>query len=264
VRAEGRYVLAALDGPPAVPAIRRVAEVMGDVLQVPVRTVHVVAGPGLRGEARRSALARVERGDDTEMTGRPEDVLRALVDAPGTALAVLGTRQACRRPGGRRAAGTALAVAKRVTKPLLLVPAAATDWEGPRRVLTPLDGTGITAMAAASALAHVRLPETEGIPLPVDGTGGVRRFWGRPGDDDAWHGEPRAKPADADHVALRLAVPPVGQQVLKALAETQSDLVVLVWGRRTRGAHGAAVLDVLSQTPVPVLLVPVTPELMRP
>ena len=262
MRTEGRYVLAALDGPPAVPAIRRVADVIGEVLEVPVRSVHVVAGPGLRGEARRSALARVERGDDTEMTGRPEDVLRALVEAPGAVLSVLGTRQTSRRPGGRRAAGTALAVAKRVTKPLLMVPSAATDWEGPRRVLTPLDGTGVTAMAAASALAHIRVPETEGIPLHVEGAGGVRRFWGRPGDDDGWHGEPRAKPAD-DH-AMRLSIPPVGQQVLKAQAETQSDLVVLVWGRRTRGAHGAAVLDVLSQTPVPVLLVPVTPELMRP
>lgn len=261
MRTEGRYVLAALDGPPAVPAIRRVAGVMAEVLEVPVRTVHVVAGPGLRGEARRSALARVERGDDTEMTGRPEDVLRALVEAPGTVLSALGTRQAARRPGGRRAAGTALAVAKRVTRPLLMVPAAATDWEGPRRVLTPLDGTGVTAMAAASALAHIRVPDTEGIPLHVEGAGGVRRFWGRPGDDDGWHGEPRARPDDH---TMRLSIPPVGQQVLKAQVETQSDLVVLVWGRRTRGAHGAAVLDVLSQTPVPVLLVPVTPELMRP
>lgn len=250
-------MLAAVDGAPAVPAIRRVADVMGEVLELPVRTVHVVPGPGLRGEARRSALARVGRGDATEMTGRPEDVLRALVEAPGTALAVLGTRQASRRPGGRRAAGTALAVAKRVSKPLLMVPASAGDWEGPRRVLTPLDGTGVTAMAAASALAHIRMPETEGIPLPVEGAGGVRRFWGRPGDGDAWHGEPRPKPVDEDHAAVRLAIPPVGQQVLKALAETQSDLVVLVWGGRTRGAHGAAVVDVLSQSPVPVLLVPV-------
>ena len=253
-------MLAALDGPPAVPAIRRVAAVMGQVLELPVRSVHVVAGPGLRGEARRSALARVERGDDTEMTGRPEDVLRALAEAPGTALTVLGTRQACRRPGGRRAAGTALAVAKRVTRPLLMVPAAATGWDGPRRVLTPLDGTGLTAMAAASALADIRMAETESIPLPVEGAGGVRRFWGRPGDDDTWHGEPRAKPLDAEHAAVRLAVAPVGQQVMKAVAETESDLVVLAWGRRTRGAHGAAVLDVLSQTPVPVLLVPVAPR----
>lgn len=258
VRKVSHYVLAGLDGPPAEPAVLAVAAVMGEVLGLPVRSVHVAPGPGLRGEARRSALARVQRGESTEVPGRPEDVLTSLVEAPGTDLAVLGARQRPRRPGGRRAAGTAIAVARRVTQPLLLVPPGAERWCGPRRVLTPLDGTGITAMTAASALAAISRPDTVGIPLHVVDESSAHRFWGGPADEaDAWRREFHTRCATdlADPPSVHTG--PVGQQVLKGVAATESDLVVLVWSRRTRGGHGAAVLDVLASSPVPVLLVPV-------
>ena len=238
--------------------MRTAAAVMGDVLGLPVHPVHVVPGPGLRGEVRRSALARVERGESTELHGRPEDVLASLVEAPGTDLAVLGARRRSRRPGGRRVAGTAIAVARRVTRPLLLVPACAVDWPGPRRVLTPLDGTGVTAMAAASALAAIKRPDTVGIPLHVVDDSSAHRFWGGPADEgDSWRREFQARhTSDVGDVAT-LRAGPVGRQVLEAVSSTESDLVVLVWSHHTRGGHGSAVLDILAGSPVPVLLVPV-------
>ena len=236
-----------------------VAGVMGELLGLPVRTVHVTPGPGLRGEARRSALARVERGESTDVSGRPEDVLTSLVEAPGTDLAVLGARQRPRRPGGRKAAGTAIAVARRVTRPLLLVPPGVEDWDGPQRVLTPLDGTGVTAMAAASALAAVSRPDTAAIPLHVADESSAHRFWGGPADEaDTWRREFQHRCATGVADLPRLHGGPVGHQVLEAVRSTGSDLVVLVWSRRTRGGHGAAVLDILASSPVPVLLVPVS------
>ncbi|HZU80274.1 MAG TPA: hypothetical protein VE991_10205, partial [Acidimicrobiales bacterium] len=188
-----------------------------------------------------------------------EDVLSHLVESPSTALAVLGTSQRAGRPGGRRLSGTAVAMARRADRPVMLVPASATDWQGPRRVLTPLDGTGVTAMAAASALAAIRGAETVGIPFHLGGDeGAMRRFWQGPVDEhDAWVREARARTLPtATRVETRPG--PVGQQVLQELRQTACDLVVLVWSRQTRGAHGAAVLEVLTATPVPVLLVPVS------
>lgn len=259
MRRLSHYVIAGLDGPPAEPAVLAVAGVMGELLGLPVRPVHVSPGPGLRGEARRSALAKVERGESTEISGRPEDVLTSLVEAPGADLTVLGARQRPRRPGGRRAAGTAIAVARRVTRPLLLVPAGTENWCGPHRVLTPLDGTGVTAMAAASALAAISRPDTVGIPLHVVDESSAHRFWGGPADEaDTWRREfqHRCSTSVADLPAVQTG--PVGHQVLEAVRSTASDLVVLVWSRRTRGGHGAAVLDILASTTVPVLLVPVS------
>ncbi|MHB8681790.1 MAG: universal stress protein [Acidimicrobiales bacterium] len=255
MRADQHYVLAALDGPPTGLAVAQVATVMADVLQLPLRAVHVVPGTGLRGLARRSAMERIERGETDEIRGRPEDVLTHLVERPGCALAVLGIRQRPRRPGTRRFSGTAVAVARRVDHPLLLVPPAATTWTGPRRVLTPLDGTGRTAMAAANALTRISGPDTVGLPLHV-GDGNVRRFWGSATDDDAWRQEFRSWSGETTAESVAPGGP-VGQLVLDSLTATSSDLLVLVWSRQSRGGHSAAVLDILAATTVPVLLVPV-------
>jgi hypothetical protein len=229
-------VIVGIDGPPAEQAVLRVAAVMGERLGAPVRPVHVTTGGGLRGEARASALARVGRGESQDLVGRPETLLAALVEAPGAVLSVFGARQRPWPTRGRRASGTALSVARRVERPLLLVPAGATEWKGPTHVLTVLDGTGETALAAASALGEIRAADVMATALHLgNGSGGWR-------------------PPDERHDASRVAV---GRRVLEALeAERDVDLVVMVWSRRTGGTDGRAVLDVLARTPVPVLLVP--------
>lgn len=253
MRVEGPYVLAALDGPPAEPAVLHVATVMGGLLRLPVRPVHVEPGPGLRGEARRSALGRVARGEDGRIVGRPETVLAALAQATGATLTVLGASQRPHRPGTRRGSGTALAVARRVLCPLLLVPSAATDWSGPRQVVTALDGTGRTALAAASALTAITTADTQSTPLHIGK---------RPGPAQLLNGhdvfQPHREEGAASDGHQRVAGVPPGQRVLKAVADTGSDLVVMVWSRRTRGPQGSAVLDVLASTSVPVLLVPLS------
>jgi len=228
---------------------------MGEVLGLPVRTVHVAAGPGQRGEARRSLFTQVQRGETTEMNGRPEDVLATLVQSPAAELSVLGARQRPRRPGARRVGGTAIAVARRVTRPLLLVPPDLKGWDGPRRALSLLDGTGPTAMTAASALASVSRPDTVAAALHfADLTGHPHAF----GDDEM----DVARQVAAHGTAAAVAEVPVtrtgtvAQLVLDAVAGSDCDLVVLVWSRRTRGEEGAAVLDVVASCPVPVLLAP--------
>jgi hypothetical protein len=146
---------------------------------------------------------------------------------------VLGARQRGWPARGRRASGTALSVARRVDRPLLLVPPNATDWKGPRRVLTVLDGTGETALAAAGALADIQATDATTAALHLG------------------NGDGRSVPERTS--TSRAAV---GRRVLEQLADGDVDLVVMVWSRRNGGADWRAVLDVLARTPVPVLLVP--------
>jgi hypothetical protein len=255
VRDGGRYVVAGIDGPPAEASVRHAAGVIAGLLGVSVRAVHVEPGPGLRGEARRSALARVTRGETDTLVGRPETVLTALAETPGAVMTVLGVRQEPRRPGARRGGGTAVAVARRATFPLLLVPPQAADWPGPGRVLSALDGTGRTALAAASALHGLTSPGTVAFPLHVADSPDPATAWtGHARDMDSWAAETGSNGSDRGHE--RLQTRPLGRHVLQRAEETESDLVVLVWSRQTRGPYGAAVLDVLSATRVPVLLVP--------
>lgn len=254
MRADGHYIVAALAGQPAEPAVLHVAGVMGEQLGIPVRPVHVAPGPGLRGEARRSALARVARGEADQLVGRPETVLAALAQATGASLTVLGASQRGQRPGTRRGSGTAMAVARRVLCPLLFVPPTATEWSGPRRVVTALDGTGRTALAAASALTGIASSDTQSTQLHIGRRPGTSPLF------DGHHALGVPLPATAvieTDARSRPAGVPAGRRVLQAVADTDGDLVVMVWSRRTRGPQGSAVLDVLASTSVPVLLVPV-------
>ncbi len=234
VRNTGRHVIAAVDGPPAEEAVLQAAKAMGGHLDAAVRPVRVRIGGGLRGEARAGALRRVARGESADLVGRPETLLAALAGAPDAVLTVMGTRRRPARARGRRASGTAVSVARRIERPLLLVPADATGWGGPSRVLTVLDGTGETAMAAACALAQIGVTGTDTTAVHLgDGAHPRPDDWGR-------------------HTSSVSN----GRRVLEEQVSTDADLVVMVWTRRSSGCDGRAVLDVLTRTPVPVLLVP--------
>lgn len=219
-----RFVLAALDGE-ASGIVEKCAATLGRLLEAPVRSVHVVPGVGLRGELRRSQLAQVLRGDSQEVVGRPEDVLARLVQVTDCQAAVFAMRRP--RPGERlrRGSGTALAVARRVHRPLLLVPPDMADWAGPHKALVVLDGTGTTAMASAEALADFAALGVRSVPVHAV-------------DDDPSQPAPRSR------------------QILDHQQRQECDLIVLAWLRQMRGADGTAVVDVLARTTVPVLLVP--------
>jgi|GEM_PF-6705673 len=234
-----RVVLAASSG--GDDAVAQVARTMGDLLGLPVRTVHVVPGLGPRGPARDAAFGRLWRGETSELVGRPVDVLSALARSDTVALAILGTRRHRLSTGARRGSGTALAVARRVGRPVLLVPPDVTGWPGPQRVLVPLDGSGTTALASAAALASIgrasRAVSTLHV-LPVH-------------DDVPPYATVPPVPRTASAQVVRGPVVPA---ILEA--STRADLLVLVWSQRVSAGHGTVATAVLERTPVPVLLVP--------
>ncbi|HXX91880.1 MAG TPA: universal stress protein [Acidimicrobiales bacterium] len=259
MRAEGHFVLAALDRGLGTPAVQRVAAVVAEHFRLPVRFVHVTTGPGPRGAARQAATARVERGETDELTGRPVDILTGLVESPRTAMAVFGTGSPLERPSPKRPSGTAFAVARRVTRSMLLVPPSLAHWDGPRRVLVPLDGTGVTALAASAALAELREPDTVATTVHVVEHGTVAAL----GDDapqrmEALRSELRDRYQGALGEGLEVRTGQVAAHLTDMAASDGFDMVVVVWSQQTRGGRAAVVADLLARTAIPILLVPAT------
>jgi len=239
VRHEERYVLAAVEPTAGAHAVQLVAaEVAAHLGDLPVREVHVVSGPGLRGAARQAALARVERGESAQIQGRPVDILAVLVASPHAALAVFGTGNPSARPTPRRPSGTAFAVARRVERPMLLVPPALQEWEGARRVLVPLDGTGITALAASAALALLSAPDTVATTVHVFDQRTVPQFWDSPQHEyEAWTKEFQARYCDALGSGLEVRAGPVSDRLTEMAASGAFDMVVVVWNQQTSGGR---------------------------
>ena len=260
MRRDEHYVLAAVDGAEDADAVLVVAaEVAAHLGALPVRQVHVVSGPGLRGAARQAALARVERGESTTVQGRPVDILAGLVEAPGAAMSVFGTGNPSARPTPRRPGGTAFAVARRVSKPMLLVPPSLEKWPGAQRVLVPLDGTGVTALAASAALAALSVPDTVATTVHVFDERTVPQFWDSPQHEyEAWTKEFRARYCDALGNGLEVRAGPVADQLTEMAASGAFDMVVVVWAQQTSGGRAAVVADLLAGSTVPILLVPST------
>jgi hypothetical protein len=257
MRGDERHVLAAIDPASGSAAVRVVAAVVARQFATVVREVHVVAGPGERGTARQAAMAKVERGESSKIVGRPVDVLAALVESPHTLAAVLGTGNPAARASPRRPGGTAFSVARRVTRPLLVVPAGIEHWAGARRVLVPLDGTGITALAASAGLATVGLPETIATTVHVFDERTVPPFWDNPQHEyEAWTKEFKARYCDTIGEGLEMRAGPVGDQLTAMAASGAFDMVVVVWAQQTRGGRAGVVMDLLANTTVPILLVP--------
>jgi len=258
MRRDERYVLAAIDGPEDGAAVLVVAgEVASHLGDLPMREVHVVSGPGLRGAARQAALAKVERGESRVIQGRPVDILTGLVESPNAVLSVFGTGHPSARPTPRRPSGTAFAVARRVDKPMLLVPPSLEKWPGAQRVLVPLDGTGITALAASAALAVLSVPDTVATTVHVFDERTVPQFWDSPQHEyEAWTKEFRARYCDALGNGLEVRAGPVADQLTEMAASGAFDMVVVVWAQQTSGGRAAVVAELLAGSQVPILLVP--------
>jgi len=257
MRHEEHHILAAVDPESGSEAVRVVADVLSLQFDAPVREVYVVAGPGERGAARQAALAKVERGETAELLGRPVDILASLVESPHALATVLGTGNPAARPNPRRPGGTAFSVARRVSRPLVLVPPGIEKWAGAKRVLVPLDGTGITALAASAGLATVSIPETVATTVHVFDERTVPPFWDNPQHEyEAWTKEFKARYCETLGEGLEVRSGPVGDQVTSMTASGDYDLVVVVWSQQTRGGRAGVVMDLLAGSPVPLLLVP--------
>jgi nucleotide-binding universal stress UspA family protein len=246
-------ILAAVDASAAAQPVLDTATTLGRTLRMPVVALHV-----------RQDGAEVERlltertGIELRLaTGIPAEAIVGALAGADVALAVLGVRG---HPAGRRPAGsTALAVATRAAKPVVVVPPEPRDAPpaGLHRVLAPLDGTADTARAVEQTMGWFAGSGVEIVGLHVFDASTVPRFWDRPEHDHAaWTSEflARNSPAAGTRLEVRSGWP--SDRVLEVASAERADMIVLGWGRRLTLDRAAVVREVLTRTPVPVILLP--------
>ena len=222
-----RHILAAVNEGAARTAVRVVADRMAGHLAVPV---HEVDG------------------------GIPVNLLADHVESPEAVLAVFAISPSSEVEGQN---DTAFSVARRVTKPMLLVPPTLDAWSGPRQVLVPLDGTGVTAFAASTALAAFAVPCVVATVVHVFDKETVPPFWDNPHYEyEAWTKEFQARYATTIGETVVIRAGPVGDQLMDMAASGAYDLVIVVWSQRTSDGRAQVVVDLLAKSPVPILLVP--------
>lgn len=246
-------ILAAIDASAAALPVLDTAATLGGTLRLPAVAFHVRQdGP----EAERLLADRV--GLELRLAaGVPAEAIVAALAGEEVALAVLGVRG---HPAGRRPAGsTAMAVATRATKPVVVVPPEPRDPPPPglTRILVPLDGTPAAARAVEQATRWFAGSGVEVVALHVFDAATVPRFWDRPEHDhDAWSREFLARNCPAPGSRLRLGTGWPAGRVLDVAAAERADMIALGWRRRLAADRAAVVREVLARTPVPVVLLP--------
>ena len=176
-------------------------------------------------------------------------VLRALRE-PRAALGVLASDRPSRRFW--------LRVVRGVSKPVVLVPAAARGRPpGIRRVLLPLDGTPESAAAVAETVDAFGQAGVEFVALHVFDERTVPRFWDQPAHaDQAWTQEFLARNCARPGIRLITRSGVAGEHVVDVAAEERADLIALGWSRHLDPGRARTVRRTVQAAAVPVLLVP--------
>jgi hypothetical protein len=226
--AKPSHVLVATDHTGAESAVLDVAQELARRLHIPLRLCHI-----------------------SKVTAAVEQT---------SALAVVGAPQPHHLEHGRTS-GAAFVIAHRVSSPALFVPHSVRAWGGPRRVLVPLDGAIETAVGSSMALIGLSSPETVATTMHVFDENTMPVFWDNPFyDTQSWSSEFRARFVDRffnNGFALGTGLAGPVEQILEVAANEDVDMIVIVWSQRRLqdSPHGVAV-ELLVQSPVPVLLVP--------
>lgn len=248
-----KAILAAVDTSAAARPVLQVAAALGQVLQLPVIGLHVRQD----GEHPARLLAGGVGVPLRLANGAPAVAIVAALGDADVALAVLGVRGS---PAGRRPAGsTALAVATRATKPVVVVPPEPLDPPpaGLHRVLVPLDGTPDAARAVEQAMGWFAGSGVEIVSLHVFDAATVPRFWDRPEHDHAaWSAEFLARNVPATSARLQVRSGWPSDRILEVATAERADMIALGWRRRLAPDRAAVVREVLARTPVPVILLP--------
>ena len=246
-------ILAAVDASAAAQPVLDTATALGRTLRMPLVAFHV-RQDGAEVERQLTERAGIEL---RLATGTPAEAIVAALDHAEVALAVLGARG---HPAGRRPAGsTALAVATSAAKPVVVVPPEPQDPPpaGLHRVLVPLDGTADTARAVEQTMGWFAGSGVEIVSLHVFDATTVPPFWDRPEHDHgAWTREFLARNAPAAGIRLQVRSGWPSDRVLEVASAEGADMIALGWGRRLAPDRAAVVREVLTRTPVPLILLP--------
>jgi len=190
--------------------------------------------------------------------GDPVEVIAGRLASPDVVLGVIGARGSTTGP--RPTGSTAIEILRRTPRPLVIVsPECIVQGPNPGdRVLVPLDGTRWSADVAREASSLLEEAGLHVLALHVFDTETMPKFWDQPQHAaTAWSTEfaERNLPEGDGRVELRTGFP--ATQVLQVATEHGVDLIVLGLSEELPEGGSTTVRAVLSESCVPVLLIPV-------
>jgi hypothetical protein len=156
-------------------------------------------------------------------------------------------------------------VLQRVAKPVVVAPSTAWDPHRIGRALIPLDGTPEAAGAVTPTNRLLGRAGVDLLVLHVFHPDSVPPYWDQHGHaDQVWQQEFRARFCDLPGARLRWRSGVIGDQVLDVAVAEEVDLIALGWSQHLEPGRARTVRQTLRRSPVPVLLVPVASQDLRP
>jgi hypothetical protein len=246
-------VIAAVGNDAAARSVLGVAAAAAHVLDADVDAVHVGDGSA------RTAAAAARSAGVPLRTLRPP-VAPALIAAargPTVRAFVLGLRgaQGGARPFGRVVGQSIVAI----STPVVLVPPETPTPFRLHRVLVPMEGSADTSASMATTLHIVHASDIEVTVLRVLPEAAPPLFEDQPQHEtEAWAHEFLARyvPIEPEAVRFEMRMGAPSQQVLAGAGESVANMIALGWGRDLSHGHAAKVREVLSGSPIPILLLP--------
>jgi nucleotide-binding universal stress UspA family protein len=177
-----------------------------------------------------------------------EDVVAVVIGARGS-------------PAGKHPlGGTAAALVTSLGKPVVVVPPDAPEVHAVERVLVPLDGTAVSAAALHEVVALASEADLGIVVAHVYPERSLPAFSDHlPHEVRAWREEFLARYCpSATEITLELRVGEPHEHVLDILRRSHCDLVALGWSQDLARGRAAVVRRMLAESPVPVLLTPVS------
>jgi nucleotide-binding universal stress UspA family protein len=251
-------LIAAITDDSAATAVLSTSSAIAGLFSATVEAVHVGEQQAAVTDAARDAgvaLSTVAGGavEGLQRAAAAEDVAAVVIGARGTT--------AGERPTG----STAMALITSIEKPVAVVPPNTTVRHRIESVLLPMNGTPTSAAAAEEIVKLSSNAELRIVVAHVYQEGSLPAFSDHlPHEVRAWSEEFIARHCpEASEVRLELRVGEPHEHVLEILRKSDCDLVVLGWSQDLAEGHAAVVRRMLAESPVPVLLVPVSqnPEL---
>jgi nucleotide-binding universal stress UspA family protein len=183
-------------------------------------------------------------------------LIEAAEDEDAVAL-VVGTRGL--PTGGRAIGSTALELITSLLKPVVVVPPNAARPQVLRRVLVPLEGTLSTSLAPKALIELAEDADVEVVILHVHDAETLPGFTDQPQHEGtAWREEFVARycPWGIGKVTMQVRLGRREEEILRAVKETQPDLVALGWAQELAAGRAPVVRELLERGRIPVLLLP--------
>lgn len=245
-------VCAFVEAGPTADRVVAMAKALAELLSATVEAIHI-------GEEASASTLDAVRSAGVPLRLESGDPMEGIVNEMSSDAVVAGVLGARKRPGGPSPVGrTALEVITRVDKLVAVVPPrAVVPSSGIGCILVPLDGTPTSAGAVQVLSETCAHSGVEIVVLHVFDRSTMPSFWDQPVyEAEAFASEflARFMAQPGARARLRTGIP--GEGVLDAAARESVDVIALGWSQHLDAGRAEVVRHVLSESSIPVLLVP--------